>query len=439
MGDYMFMMESHLSADQFRLVGQMQEIAGAAGVGLYLTGGAVRDMLTGNPVRDLDFTIEGPALKIAKTAAQKLGGEILSSDESRKSAELRFPGGVTAEIGMAHTERFAKSGARPQITAATIHEDLRTRDFTINAIAFSLNKASLALLIDPANGVGDLERKEIRAIHNYSFYDEPSRMLRMVRFRIRMGYALDERTKLQYENSREADMLSRITPEALRAELIHISAEPLVHDVIQALDQEKMLTPFAPLLMGGKLNTADLLKLQKARQMVPFGSGIDIDGLSLLLTVLSSNWNAKETAAFSKASGLVKGDWTAVQKLSTAAKKLDRDLKNPKLQKPSQLYTLLQKTPGEHILHAAVYSAERVVHDRIKNYFQKYLAMADEVTDEMVAAAGAPKGSPKFAKTRSDLILKHLDARPKKVPPPPEPPPPPTSAFARGPIRRAGM
>ena len=239
-------------------------------------------------MRDLDFTIEGPALKVAKTAAQKLGGEIISTDEHRKSAELHFPRGVTAEIGMAHSERYVKSGTKPQISAATIHEDLRTRDFTINAIAFSLNKASLALPIDPANGVGDLERKEIRAIHNYSFYDEPSRMLRMFRFKIRMGYALDERTKLQYENAREAEMLNKITPDALRAELVQLAAEPLIHDTIQALDEEKLLPLFAPALTGTKANLADLLKLQKARQMVPFGIDFPIHNLPLLLSVLGA-------------------------------------------------------------------------------------------------------------------------------------------------------
>ncbi len=104
---------------------------------------------------------------------------------------------------------------------------LRCRDFTVNAIALSLNKASLGLPIDPTNGVGDIERKELRAIHNYSFYDDPSRMLRLIRFKVRLGYAIDERTRLQYENAREAEMLTRITAEALGAELRHIADEPL--------------------------------------------------------------------------------------------------------------------------------------------------------------------------------------------------------------------
>ena len=158
----------------------------------------------------------------------------------RKSAELRFPSGVTVEIGTAHSERFPKSGAKPQVTPATIHEDLRARDFTVNAIALSLNKASLGLLIDPTNGVGDIERKELRSIHNYSFYDDPVRMLRMIRFKVRLGYGIDERTGMQAENAREAEMLERITPEALGAELRNIAKEPNPADLMQALDEARL-------------------------------------------------------------------------------------------------------------------------------------------------------------------------------------------------------
>ena len=82
----MFMLESHLSADQFRALGEIRDLAWAAGVNLFLAGGAMRDMLGGFPVRDMDFTLEGPALKLARAAEQKYGAKILSTDEIRKSA-----------------------------------------------------------------------------------------------------------------------------------------------------------------------------------------------------------------------------------------------------------------------------------------------------------------------------------------------------------------
>ena len=127
MSDYMFKLESHLSSEQFSVVGQMQEVAAAAGVNLFLTGGAMRDMLAGFPVRDLDFTVEGSPVKLARDLAKKHDVKVLATDDHRKSVDLKFPNGVEAELAMARTEKFGKSGARPQITAATIHEDLRCR------------------------------------------------------------------------------------------------------------------------------------------------------------------------------------------------------------------------------------------------------------------------------------------------------------------------
>jgi tRNA nucleotidyltransferase/poly(A) polymerase len=439
MSDYMFKLESHLSTDQFRVVGQMQAVAAAAGVNLFLTGGAMRDMLGGFPVRDLDFTVEGSALKLAKTLTQKYGATIVSTDELRKSVEMRFPGAVRVELAMARTEKFAKSGARPQVSPATIHEDLRGRDFTVNAIALSLNKASMGLPIDPTNGVGDIERKELRTIHNYSFYDDPARMIRLIRFKVRLGYAIDERTRMQYDNAREADMLTRITPEALGAELRHMANEPLSADLMKALEDEKLTALYSPALTGAKLNLANFTKLQKARQLVPFGTDLKMQSLPLFLSVLMENLNAKDRAALIKNTVLDRTEVAAWQKLEGASKKLERELKADKLKKASQLYQVLIKAAGEQVLWLMVYSGQRLVQDRIRNYFEKYLPASQEVTDEMVTLAGAVPGTPKFQRTKEEMILKHLDARPKKVEPPPEvPPPPPMSSFARGPgVRHA--
>jgi tRNA nucleotidyltransferase (CCA-adding enzyme) len=432
MSDYMFMLESHLSPAQFRVVGEMQALAVQAGVNLFLTGGALRDMLGGFPVRDLDFVIETNALKIAKIAEKKYGAAILSTDDQKKSVELRFAGGVTAELAMARQERYLKSGGRPQITAATIHEDLRTRDFTVNAVALSLNKASLGLPIDPTNGVGDIERKELRAIHNYLFYDDPSRMLRLIRFKVRLNYTIDERTRLQYENAREAEMLTRVSGEALGVELRHIAAEPAAGDLVRSLSEEHLIELFSPALEGAKLNLATFAKLQKARQSVPVD--LRMNSLPLFLEVLMEKLNAKERADLIKTAMLTRGEVTAWQKIGPAAKKLEKDLKSAKLQKASQLYQVLVKAPGELVVWLMVYSEQRLVQDRIRNYFQKYLPASLEITDEVVAATGVAPGTPKFQKVKEEMILTRLDARPKKPAPEPEPPPPPPmSSFARGP------
>jgi tRNA nucleotidyltransferase/poly(A) polymerase len=324
------------------------------------------------------------------------------------------------------------------VTPAIIYDDLRSRDFTINAIGLSLNKASLGLPIDPTNGVGDIERKELRAIHNYSFYDDPARMLRIIRLKVRLNYTIDERTRLQYENAREAEMLSRITPEALGAELRHMANEPNAADLVQALDEAKLIELYSPALTGLKLNVPMFAKLQKARQLVPYGIEFRVNGLPLFLSVLMEKLNAKERTDLIKAAALTRSEVTAWQKLDAVAKKLERELKSPKLQKASQLYQLLIKAPGEVMLYLLLNSAQRIVQDRIRNYFQKYLPLSMEVTNEVVAATGAVPGTPKFHRVKEEMILARLDARPKKPAPPPEPPPspPPMSSFARGPSVR---
>ncbi len=113
-------------------------------------------------------------------------------------------------------------------------------------------------------------------------------------------------------------------------------------------------------------------------------------------------------------------------------------MKGPKLQKASLLYQAITRAAGEQVLYLLVYSGQRIVQDRIRNFFQKHLPSFGGDYGRDVVAAGIPLGAPKFAKAKEDMIYTRLDARPKKVEPPPEPPPPPPmSGFARSSSLRA--
>src|SRR5205807_1597057 len=138
MADYIYTLETRLSPDQLRTVTLVQDVARAAGMNVYLTGGAVRDIISGFPIRDLDFTVQGNPLKLQKEL-EKAGAVIAAADDDLKTLFLQLPGNVRAEISMARTERYDKIGKPPVIAPATIIEDLRRRDFTVNAMALSLN------------------------------------------------------------------------------------------------------------------------------------------------------------------------------------------------------------------------------------------------------------------------------------------------------------
>lgn len=432
MSDYMFVLESHLSADQSKAVNQIREAAEQANLNLFLTGGAMRDMMGGFAIRDLDFTVEGGTIKFAKSLAQKAGAELLSSDENRKTVELRFPKNVTASIGMARVERYPKPGGKPQVQPATIHEDLRGRDFTIDAIALSLGKASRGLLLDPTNGLGDLSRKELRAINNYSLYDDPSRILRLIRLRTRLGFTVDERTIAQYQNVRQAELETKIPATARELELRHIAADPSAGEILKALEEEKLLHIFSPVLAGHKLNLQGFQKLQKARQSLPFGADIEADSYSLFLFLLFEKLSARERSQLAKGVGIPKSELDAALKLETKAKRVEKQVASAKITRPSGLYAILSKVPGEILLFLLMRSGQRLVLDRIKNYLQKYLPAAQEITERDVIQHGGQPGTPKFLKLQQQLIAARLDARPKKVAVE-EPPPPPPSGPGRPP------
>ena len=148
MADYIYTMEIRLTPDQQRGVTLVQDIARAAGMNIYLTGGAIRDIISGFTIRDLDFTVQGNPLKLQKDL-EKAGAAIGFADDDLKALHLILPGNVRAEISMARTERYEKTGKPPIIAPATIIEDLRRRDFTVNAMALSLNPGSRGLLMDP--------------------------------------------------------------------------------------------------------------------------------------------------------------------------------------------------------------------------------------------------------------------------------------------------
>ena len=430
MSDYMFMLESHLSAAQTRAVSEVQAAGARANVNLFLAGGAIRDMLGGFLIRDLDFTVEGNALKLAKAVAEKGHAKVVDMDDHRRSAHLLFPGGVTAEIAMARQERYPKIGDRPVITPATIQEDLRSRDFTINAIALSLNHASLGLLLDPTNGQADLEHKELRAVHSRVLYDDPARILRLIRFRVRFGHSIEERTQQQYENARLEELEKLIPARKLFEELVQTAAEANPGAVLQAFGEEKLLGLFLPSGDEQKLNHAGFSRLLKARNLIPPGFDLPVNNLALFLCLLTEKLAPKEKVTFAKATSARKAELDLVPKLEAESRKLERVMKSAKLNKASQVYLVLSKTPGEQMLHLYLTSGQRVVQDRIRNYLQKYILAAQEITDRQVAVMGAEPGTPKFNKLKEETILARLDGRLKKPPAPaaeeaPAAPPPP--------------
>src|SRR5437763_4429379 len=221
MADYIYMMGSRLTPDQQRAVSAVEEIARTHEMNVYLSGGTIRDIISGFSIRDLDLTVQGNALKFQKDL-EKAGAVIQSTDEALRSLFVLFPGNVRAEISATRGEVYPKP-SKPEITFGTINEDLRRRDFTINAMALSLHPASRGLLLDPFNGIADIEAKLIRILHNYSFLEEPSRMIRAIRFMARFDWTMEERTKARYDSAKENDYMQHVNKKLLGHEVEQVA------------------------------------------------------------------------------------------------------------------------------------------------------------------------------------------------------------------------
>jgi len=249
MADYIYTLEIRLTPDQLKGVTLVQDISREAGMNIYLTGGAVRDMISGFTIRDLDFTVQGNPLKLQKDL-ERAGAAVSSADEDLKTLYLVLPGNVRAEISAARTERYDKVGKPPIISPATIIEDLRRRDFTINAMALSLNPGSRGLLMDPFNGAADIEAKVIRILHNYAFVEDPSRLIRATRFAARFHWPLEERTQSRYQSAKENNYIEHISDRAIGQEIEQIPYEEDPLHILRSLEKEDWLKVLNPLELG---------------------------------------------------------------------------------------------------------------------------------------------------------------------------------------------
>lgn len=191
------------------LIKAVREEAGKAGK-VFLAGGFVRDLLLGLQVSDIDLTVEGDANALARSIESRFRGKLVCH-ERFKTATVFFKQGSRLDISTAREEKYPRPAALPEVVSSSIYSDLRRRDFTVNAMAVSLNTSSYGELIDCFGGTKDLENKTIRAIHPDSFRDDPTRVFRAIRFSHRLGFKIEKNTAAMISaavSGRFCDMLS---------------------------------------------------------------------------------------------------------------------------------------------------------------------------------------------------------------------------------------
>jgi tRNA nucleotidyltransferase (CCA-adding enzyme) len=217
-------MDRLLPPETRSLLKSVGEVASRLEMPLYLVGGPVRDMLLDRPPDDLDLVVEGDAPTLASEVAGEAGGETLS--HSRFGTATLRVGDLRLDIATARTESYPRPGALPQVQSGTLRQDLIRRDFSINAMALALSGEKTGQLVDMFNGEDDLGNGLVRVLHDRSFIDDPTRILRGVRYEQRLGFRFEETTLRLLREALERGSLSTVSGDRLRHELELMLEEP---------------------------------------------------------------------------------------------------------------------------------------------------------------------------------------------------------------------
>src|ERR1700692_399527 len=444
MADYIYTMEIRLTPDQLKGVNLVQDVARAAGITLYLTGGAIRDIISGFTIRDLDFTVQGNPLKLQKDF-ERAGAKLAGHDEDVRTLFLVLPGNVRAEIGMARTENYEKVGKPPVIAPASIQEDLRRRDFTVNAMALSLNEGSRGLLLDHFNGVADIEAKLLRILHNYAFVEDPSRLIRATRFAARFHWPMEERTQQRYDAAKENKYIEHISRSAIGHEIAQLAHEDDPLNVIRALEREDWLKVLHPHWSSAKVDTNGLALLMKTRQQL-VDLGYTVDPSAAVMHFLTARLSDKDISDLRRQ--IPRKDLIeAWRDIEDHAKELAKRLTGKEAATPSRTWNLLSSARPEMVLFLAVTSRHQGVALKIKNFLTKWRQVQQRIPlPEMTELLITPQ-LPEYPKIARDVFMLLLDGKLRSrtetlkflkpfAPPPPPPPPPPRRG--RGPKAAAG-
>ena len=368
MADYIYTMEIRLTPDQMKGVNLVQDVARAAGITLYLTGGAIRDIISGFTIRDLDFTVQSNPLKLQKDF-ERAGAQLVGHDQDVRTLFLVLPGNVRAEIGMARSEHYEKVGKPPVVAPASIQEDLRRRDFTVNAMALSLNEGSRGLLLDPFNGVADIEAKVLRILHNYSFVEDPSRLIRATRFSARFHWPLEERTQQRYDSAKENKYIEHISKTAIGHEIAQLAHEDDPLAVVRALEKEEFLKVLHPHWTVAKVDTSGLSQLMKTRQQI-VDLGYTVDPSAAVMYFLTAHHSDKDVSDLRRQ--IPRKDLVeAWRDIEDHAKDLAKRLMGKEAATPSRTWNLLSAARPEMVLFLAVTARQQAVAQKIKNFFTK--------------------------------------------------------------------
>ncbi len=359
---------------------------------LYLVGGAVRDLLLDRPGFDIDLSVEGDAIELARALAA--APEDVTVHHRFNTARLNR-GGHHIDLARAREETYARPGALPTVRPGTIEKDLVRRDFTINAMALSLNTDDWGRLIDLYGGQDDLRQRLIRVLHPNSFVDDATRIWRALRYEQRLGFCIEPETEALLRHDRE--MLQTITADRQRYELECILVEAMPEKVFRRAKELAVLATWHPALGGDKwLFDA----CGRARSLVEKPSP------EVYLALFGWRLTAAEKKELTATLRLTKSQSRALRDSQVILENLEM-LASPAT-KPSGVYPFLHSLSDDVLTAAKAAVNVPVARNNIEHFMDEWRYVTPAMTGDDLKEMGAGRG-PEIRQLLDELRDLRLD------------------------------
>jgi tRNA nucleotidyltransferase (CCA-adding enzyme) len=357
----------------------------------YLVGGAVRDLLLAGRVVDLDVAIEGDARAAGRELAERLSGELV--EHERFGTATVTAGDLSLDLATTRRERYVEPGALPEVEEATLAEDLGRRDFTINAMALGLSGADIGALHDPYDGRAHLEQRVISVLHGRSFIDDPTRLLRALRYEARFGFRMDEQTERLAREAAAGAGFSTVSGPRVRDELLDLLREEGAPDALARMHELSLDRALDPELQADP-------ELVASAQLACAETGAD-RVLAGLAALVSSNPEA--LAPWVEDLHLGRPATDAVLRAAAKGPQLASTLREELV--PSAVHALLSCEPSEALALALANSAPA---DPVLRYLGDLRGVRLDITGEDLIAAGIPE-SPELGRALEETLRRKLD------------------------------
>jgi tRNA nucleotidyltransferase/poly(A) polymerase len=408
MPDYMFLLESRLSPEQRAVLERVQELARSQELNIYLTGGAVRDLISGQPIRDLDFTVEGNPVKMVREL-EKGGARVLSEQERSRHYEVIFAGDVDGSVAAARDDVYERPGTKPDYRFSGVMEDLRRRDFSVNAIAISLNAQSRGLLLDPMNGLADLERQEVRALSIHAFTNQPIRLMRILRYAARMGFKIESRTQEWFDLAVERRLHENLPGPDVGEEFRALTREDNPVATLKVWESHGLLEAIHPHLQKRKPDYDDLNKLARVRINL-YSAGIRPRLARPVMYYTLGRLKPRDASTALRNMEFRSAEMETLSELVPEAQKIVHTLKGRKTNAPKDAYSYIASLPGEMLAFLEVEFPSPPVISKLHNFLQKWRPLRLALPAAELDALGVQRG-PKFDKILDQVFEMQLRGR----------------------------